>query len=178
MVRDMPDFKKATTTKLNDYQQDINTKIANEYRGKPLTFTAISTWQFFEANVGNWSHAVGGFYFAYSGVVTVTPASSTGKNPVVTIQYALNTHDYYNWDPQKPAGFPGLEDKDLLQLHKVGYAQEYEWIGITPIQTLTYEFNRGLVPPNAKVPVATPGTGTIFDVTRQRNTRYDQRQGR
>jgi RHS repeat-associated protein len=165
MLRDMPRFKKATIDKLYQYQQDIDTKIANKYNGKPLIFAAVSTWSDFYpdgTDSSNWYHAVGGFHYAYGGVVTVTPASSAGKNPVVTISYALNTHDYYNWDPQKPAGFPGLEDKNLLHLHKVGYAQEYEWIGITPIQTLTYEFNNGLNIPNAKVPAAIGVTGTIF----------------
>ncbi|HLK96161.1 MAG TPA: hypothetical protein VK364_00190, partial [Hymenobacter sp.] len=142
----VPKIKEQTDADFAVFVDDINARIQREYTGQPLVFDTTSPWTLGYATQSmskNWFFAMGGFSYAYGAEVIVTPPlGPVETQPKVQIRYQLHTYDYYNWDQGKAVniGFIHITDRMVGRLHKVGLAQEYELIGITPVQLMDYTY--------------------------------------
>ena len=114
-------------------------------------------------------------------VVVTPPLGPVETQPKVRIRYQMHTYDYYNWDQGKAVdiGFVHIEDRMVGRLHRVGLAQEYELIGITPVQLMDYTYTGppDNNPPDEVLPDANSANrnDSWSDPGRSRNSRTGER---
>lgn len=133
LINDIPSIKQDVANKYQEQVVDVaKDKIAAEYDGKPMKFTITTPWNGAYATKEeskDWFFATGGFSYAHTATVTVTP----GKNGEAQVHIESNVHtfDRYNWDKGKSVdiGPIHIEDKAMGRLHEVGLAQEFELRG-------------------------------------------------
>lgn len=133
LINDIPAIKQDVDNKYQTQVVDVaKQKIAAEYDGKPMKFTITTPWNGAYATQDqskDWFFATGGFSYAHTATVTVTP----GKNGEAQVHIESNVHtfDRYNWDAGKSVdiGPIHIEDKAMGRLHEVGLAQEFELHG-------------------------------------------------
>ncbi len=133
LINDVPGLREQVDASYKTQVEDVaKAKIAAEYDGKPMQFTITTPWNGAYATQNaskDWYFATGGFSYAHTATVTVTP----GKNgeAQVSIQSNVHTFDRYNWDKGKAVdiGPIHIEDKAMGRLHEVGLAREYELRG-------------------------------------------------
>ncbi|HCB76883.1 MAG TPA: hypothetical protein DEP91_12060 [Sphingomonas bacterium] len=99
------------------------------YTGEPMTFQVTTPWTSTYAGKElsqDWFFAVGGFSYAHTATVTVTPGANGAAQ--VSIDSDLHVFDRYNWDEGKGVDIGPLRigDEQLGQLHQAGLAQEFE----------------------------------------------------
>jgi len=171
MMRDMPAFRqKVEYTLQHNLINQINERIARDYKGEPLTFQAMTPWQSFYAKKEinqNWFYAMGGFSYAHGAEVTVTP-DATGQ-PIVNVRHQLHVFDRYNWDEKKSVtiGPVTVTDKTLQALHESGIAREYDIRGSSNIIQFTYRYENSQSV-DTQIPTLDDRTGTRGDLNRNR----------
>ena len=147
MLRDLPGLReKANQTFEYDLLPAINERIEKEFTGQPMRFPITTEWQGYYATKKesqDWFFAVGGFSYAQTADVIVTPNPDGTAN--VSIQHQLHVFDRYNWDKGKGVDIMGIRigDEQLGQLHESGVAQEYEVWGKSSPQQHTYDYTLG-----------------------------------
>ena len=130
MRRDMPKIASAMDSSFNSQVRDVAlAKVARDYGGRPIEFQVTTPWNNAYATKGqsqDWFYAIGGFSYAHTANVKVTPNADGSAHVEITSQ--LNVFDRYNWDGGKAVtiGPITVTDDQMGQLHKVGLAQEYE----------------------------------------------------
>ncbi|MFD4255633.1 EndoU domain-containing protein, partial [Amycolatopsis thermoflava] len=163
MMRDIPGFHADATRQVR--HEALRAAQAAEARGETGRFEFTSRWQRFhkyrvkEQN-NDWFNAVGTFYYAVSGVVTVSPPSVPGGRPQVSVDYQVHVHDRYNWHYGMMTFFgpkiipitranphtgmttawqaPVTIKHSIWQmLHRSGLAQEFDIVGSTGRKTHT-----------------------------------------
>ena len=169
LLQDEPAFQLNSQGALQTFLNDVESRIQGEYQGQPLSFQVSSAWmQAPYARDENWYYAMGGWSYAYSAEVSVTPPAMTGAGPTVEVQYQMHLWDYYNWDKGKSVSIPRptlpgtdipislpipaeyqphirevgnvwvVQDAALARLHLTGLAREYEITGQTELIRLNY----------------------------------------
>ncbi len=99
------------------------------YTGEPMQFTIETPWTSTYATKAlsqDWFYAVGGFSYAHTATVTVTPGENGAAN--VSIESEIHVFDRYNWDAGKGVNIGPIRigDEQLGRMHEAGLAQEYE----------------------------------------------------
>ena len=79
----------------------------------------------------DWLAAVGTFSFESSGVAIPT---ADGQN--YEVSYETSVYDYYNWDTTDKHWYP--EPSDLNDLHRAGWAQNFDVVGTSSERTSTW----------------------------------------
>jgi len=172
MLHNLPKFQQVSQAALDGFIEDIELEVGRQYDGNPLQLQTTSPWHgdyyAMQADNPNWFFAMGGFSYAYSAEVNVTPPMVAGGNPTVEISYQMHIWDYYNWDQGKAVTIPRptiplsgdplslpipeeyqghieevgnswrVQDTALSRLHLGGLAQEYEITGQTEVSTRSY----------------------------------------
>ncbi|MCB0078393.1 MAG: hypothetical protein KDD73_13345, partial [Anaerolineales bacterium] len=168
MLSDMPEFQARVDQQSQVVMnQMINQEIANSYDGTPMTFEVTTPWlsDYYpdKSDYPDWYYGVGGFSYAQSATVTVTP-NPAGGDPIVTVTSQTHMFDRYNWDAGKSVTLPStgidwiddhtmagdyIPDTQMGRLHGTGIAQEYELHGSSSKRVTTYHYdpNTGLQPP-------------------------------
>ncbi|WP_110515453.1 WXG100 family type VII secretion target [Herpetosiphon llansteffanensis] len=159
MLDDMPTFRKEVELRYkNEIIPQINQKLRSDYHGEPLEFNVTIPWnsEFYpDRNEDkNWYYAVGGFSYAQTAYVRVTPAPDGSPNVEVISQ--VHMFDRYNWDQGKSVTIPssGIEwidnrtiandhitDEEMGRLHGTGIAQEYDLTGTSSGQKHFYTYD-------------------------------------
>ena len=182
LLRDEPVFQLDSQGALAGFLHDIQTQVRGEYQGQPLSLQVTSPW--IQAPYGrsdNWFFAMGGWSYAYSAEVNMTPPPTPDGSPTVKIEYQIHLWDYYNWDTGKsvtiPRTIPGtdmpvslpipeeyqphnyevgdnwvVKDTGPARLHLAGLAREYEITGVTEVIRLNYTLD-----PNSGLLMPSPG---------------------
>jgi len=169
LLQDEPAFQLQSRASLQTFVDGLESQIQADYHGQPLTFQVTSPWTPAPyATSENWYYAMGGYSYAYSAEVNVTPPITPGGSPTVEVQYQMQVWDYYNWDKGKSVTIPRptlpgtdipisvpipeeyqphitevgdswhVKDTALARLHLTGLAREYEITGQTEVITLNY----------------------------------------
>jgi hypothetical protein len=169
LLKDEPAFQLQSQGSLQTFLNGLESQIQGEYHGQPLSFQVTSPWMPAPyATSKNWYYAMGGYSYAYSAEVNVTPPITPGGSPTVEVQYQMQVWDYYNWDKGKSVTIPRptlpgtdipisvpipeeyqphitevgdswhVKDTALARLHLTGLAQEYEITGQTEVISLNY----------------------------------------
>ncbi len=169
LLQDEFAFQLASEHSRQEFLQGVESRILAGYRGKPMAFGEVSPWRAAPySQTENSYYAMGGFSYAYSAEVNVTPPLTPGESPTVAVSYQMHVWDYYNWDKGKfvtiprptlpgsdepisipiPAEYEAhiselgdawvVQDTALARLHLTGLAQEYEITGVTETSTLYY----------------------------------------
>lgn len=159
MLDDMPVFKSKVEFRYeNEIIPQINQKLRSDYHGEPLEFHVTIPWKsnFYpdRSENKNWYYAVGGFSYAQTAYVRVTPALDGTPNVEVISQ--VHMFDRYNWDQGKSVTIPssGIEwidnstiandhitDEEMGRLHGTGIAQEYDLTGTSSGQKHFYTYD-------------------------------------
>jgi hypothetical protein len=126
----IPRIGTAMDANFNSQVRDVAlAKVKAEYTGKPMQFQITTPWKNDYATKGesqDWFYAVGGFSYAHTATVTVTPGKDGSAQ--VHIDSKLNVFDRYNWDGGKSVkiGPITVTDDQMGELHKTGIAREFE----------------------------------------------------
>lgn len=135
------------------------TRTTNEWRkqaleefrkngGKPVAFPVEvkhpESFYFAQEDNSNWFYAVGGANTNVTGVVTAVPDAN--GNPRIGVDYQANVWDRYNWDEGKGVDIGPLKipDGQMAQLHRVGFAQEFDMAGSSSV----HHYDLGSSKPN------------------------------
>lgn len=130
MMRDLPAIDAVVRGSFDaQVRQVAEAKVAAEYDGRPMQFQITTPWNGAYATKElsqDWFFAVGGFSYAHTASVTVTPGADGSAN--VRIEPQLHVFDRYNWDAGKGVSIGPIRigDEQLGRLHEAGLAQEYE----------------------------------------------------
>ena len=138
MLADVPEFADATaTTRQRLVDQAVAQAQADGATG-PVTFPITSGWTGFGYDANglvydnqNYFYALGGWQYAETGSVTVTPPTTPGGEWTWTSQTTTHLRDQYNWDGSKSTqiGPFTITDEQLAELHRAGLAQEFTAYG-------------------------------------------------
>lgn len=103
--------------------------VRENYAGQPMQFSITTPWTSTYADKAlsqDWFFAVGGFSYAHTATVTVTPGRNGAAE--VRIESDLHVFDRYNWDEGKGVdiGPFRIGDEQLGRMHEAGIAREFE----------------------------------------------------
>lgn len=130
MKADLPAISRAMDASFNAQVRDVAlAQVRANYDGKPMSFQITTPWNGAYATKGmsqDWFYAIGGFSFAHTANVTVTPGPNGSAQ--VHIDSQLHVFDRYNWDGGKAVtiGPITVTDAQMGRLHTVGLAREFE----------------------------------------------------
>lgn len=110
-------------------RQAAEAHVQENYNGQPMQFSITTPWTSTYASKElsqDWFYAVGGFSYAHTATVTVTPGANGEAR--VSIESDLHVFDRYNWDEGKGVsiGPVRIGDEQLGRMHEAGIAQEFE----------------------------------------------------
>lgn len=104
-------------------------QVRANYDGAPMQFQVTTPWNGAYATKAmsqDWFYGIGGFSYAHTANVTVTPGADGSAQ--VRIDSQLHVFDRYNWDGGKAVtiGPVTITDDQMGRLHEVGLAREFE----------------------------------------------------
>lgn len=110
-------------------RQAAEAHVRENYNGQPMQFSITTPWTSTYASKElsqDWFYAVGGFSYAHTATVTVTPGANGEAQ--VSVDSDVHVFDRYNWDEGKGVdiGPFRIGDEQLGRMHEAGIAQEFE----------------------------------------------------
>lgn len=130
MKADMPAIRTEMDRSFQTQVRDVALReVQQNWDGKATSFQITTPWNGAYATKGmsqDWFYGIGGFSYAHTATVTVTPGADGAAN--VRIDSQTHVFDRYNWDGGKAVtiGPVTVTDERMGRLHEVGLAQEYE----------------------------------------------------
>lgn len=151
LAADIPAIGADMTSTWNSQVRDqALAHVRANYDGQPMQFQITSQWNGAYATKDasqDWFYAVGGFSYAHTANVTVTPRADGGAT--VRIEGQTHVFDRYNWDGGKAVtiGPMTVRDEQLGALHDAGLAREFEIRGSSNAPSGTYVIPRSQLQP-------------------------------